>query len=222
MKIILLGAPGSGKGTQGDLVTKKYGFPRISTGDLLREAVALGTPLGKEAKAIMERGDLVADDLVVKMVEERITKPDCAEGYILDGFPRTINQARKLENIDENHQEVVIEIYLPDQVVIDRLSTRRICSSCGTIYNLLDHTPEAENICNVCSGKIIRRDDDKPEVIQERLKVYHEQTEPLVDYYETKTNNFQLNGEGTIEEIFARVCEVLDKAIGKVENRVEQ
>lgn len=222
MKIILLGAPGSGKGTQGDLVTKKYGFPRISTGDLLREAVALGTPLGKEAKAIMERGDLVADDLVVKMVEERITKPDCAEGYILDGFPRTINQARKLENIDENHQEVVIEIYLPDQVVIDRLSTRRICSSCGTIYNLLDHTPEAENICNVCSGKIIRRDDDKPEVIQERLKVYHEQTEPLVDYYETKTNYFQINGEGTIEEIFARVCEVLDKAIGKVENRVEQ
>jgi adenylate kinase len=222
MKIILLGAPGSGKGTQGDLVTKKYGFPRISTGDLLREAVALETPLGKEAKAIMERGDLVADDLVVKMVEERITKPDCTEGYILDGFPRTINQARKLENIDKNHQEVVIEIYLPDQVVIDRLSTRRICSSCGTIYNLLDHTPEAENICNVCSGKIIRRDDDKPEVIQERLKVYHEQTEPLVDYYETKTNYFQINGEGTIEEIFARVCEVLDRAIGKVENRVEQ
>lgn len=222
MKIILLGAPGSGKGTQGDLVTKKYGFPRISTGDLLREAVALETPLGKEAKAIMERGDLVADDLVVKMVEERITKPDCTEGYILDGFPRTINQARKLENIDKNHQEVVIEIYLPDQVVIDRLSTRRICSSCGTIYNLLDHTPEAENICNVCSGKIIRRDDDKPEVIQERLKIYHEQTEPLVDYYETKTNYFQINGEGTIEEIFARVCEVLDRAIGKVENRVEQ
>lgn len=218
MKIILLGAPGSGKGTQGDLVTKKYSFPRISTGDLLREAVALGTPLGKEAKAIMERGDLVADDLVVKMVEERITKPDCAEGYILDGFPRTINQARKLENIDKNHQEVVTEIYLPDQVVIDRLSARRICSSCGTIYNLLGHTPEAENICNVCSGKLIRRDDDKPEVIQARLKVYHEQTEPLVDYYKAKTNYFQINGEGTIEEIFTRVCEVLDKAIEKAEN----
>jgi adenylate kinase len=218
MKIILLGAPGSGKGTQGDLVTKKYSFPRISTGDLLREAVALGTPLGKEAKAIMERGDLVADDLVVKMVEERITKPDCAEGYILDGFPRTINQARKLENIDKNHQEVVIEIYLPDQVVIDRLSARRICSSCRTIYNLLGHTPDAENICNVCSGKLIRRDDDKPEVIQARLKVYHEQTEPLVDYYKAKTNYFQINGEGTIEEIFTRVCEVLDKAIERAEN----
>jgi len=218
MKIILLGTPGSGKGTQGDLVTKTYGFPRVSTGDLLREAVTLGTPLGQEAKAIMERGDLVADDLVVKMVEERITKPDCAVGYILDGFPRTINQARKLENIDQNHREVVIEIYLPDQVVVDRLSARRICSNCGTIYNLLSNIPVSENVCDVCSGKLIRRDDDMPEVIQDRLKVYHEQTEPLVDYYKAKTNYFQINGEGTIEDIFARVREVLEKAIDKTEN----
>jgi len=218
MKIILLGAPGSGKGTQGDLVTKTYGYPRISTGDLLREAVSLGTALGHEAKAIMERGDLVADDLVVKMVEERTTKPDCAVGYILDGFPRTINQARKLDSIDQNHREVVIEIYLPDQVVVDRLSARRICSNCGTIYNLLSNIPEAENVCDVCSGKLIRRDDDMPEVIQDRLKVYHEQTEPLVDYYKAKTNYYQINGEGTIEDIFARVREVLDKAIDKTEN----
>ncbi len=218
MKIILLGAPGSGKGTQGDLVTKTYGYPRISTGDLLREAVSLGTALGHEAKAIMERGDLVADDLVVKMVEERTTKPDCAVGYILDGFPRTINQARKLDSIDQNHREVVIEIYLPDQVVVDRLSARRICSNCGTIYNLLSNIPEAENVCDVCSGKLIRRDDDMPEVIQDRLKVYHEQTEPLVDYYKAKTNYYQINGEGIIEDIFARVREVLDKAIDKTEN----
>lgn len=218
MKIILLGAPGSGKGTQGDLVTKTYGYPRISTGDLLREAVTLGTPLGQEAKTIMERGDLVADDLVVKMVEERITKSDCAVGYILDGFPRTINQARKLESIDHNHRKVVIEIYLPDQVVVERLSARRICSNCGMIYNLLGNTPKTEHVCDVCSGKLIRRDDDMPEVIQDRLKVYHEQTEPLVDYYKAKTNYFQINGEGTIEDIFARVREVLDKAIDKTEN----
>jgi adenylate kinase len=217
MKIILLGAPGSGKGTQGELVTKTYGFPRISTGDLLREAVTLGTPLGQEAKTIMERGDLVADDLVLKIVEERLTKPDCAGGYILDGFPRTIYQAKKLENLDQNHREVVIEIYLPDQVVIDRLSARRICSNCGTIYNLLGHKPEAENVCNVCSGKLIRREDDKPEVIQDRLRVYHERTEPLIDYYKAKTNYFQINGEGTIDDIFARVREVLDMAIGKAE-----
>lgn len=218
MKIILLGAPGSGKGTQGDLVTKTYGYPRISTGDLLREAVTLGTPLGQEAKSIMDRGDLVADDLVVKMVQERITKSDCAVGYVLDGFPRTLNQARKLESIDQNHREVVIEIYLPDQVVVDRLSARRICSNCGTIYNLLGHTSEAENVCDVCSGKLIRRDDDMPEVIQDRLKVYHAQTEPLIDYYKTKTNYFQISGEGTIDNIFIRVREVLDKAIDKTEN----
>jgi adenylate kinase len=218
MKIILLGAPGSGKGTQGDLLTTAYGFPRISTGDLLREAVALGTPLGREAKVIMERGDLVADDLVVKMVEERILKPDCAEGYILDGFPRTINQARELEKIDQNHREVVIELYLPDQVVIDRLNARRICSSCGTIYNLLGQTPERLDVCDVCSGKLIQRDDDKPQVIQDRLKVYHEQTEPLVDYYKAKTSYFQIDGEGAIEEIFARVCEVIDEAISNTEN----
>lgn len=217
MKIILLGAPGSGKGTQGDLMTKTYGFPRISSGDLLREAVEKGTPLGKEARAIMERGDLVADDLVIKMVEERIAKPDCAEGYILDGFPRTIYQARKLEHIDQNHREMVIEIYLPDQIAVDRLSARRICSSCCTIYNLLGHKPAAENVCDICSGKLIRRDDDKPEVIQDRLRVYHEQTVPLVDYYKTKTNYFQINGEGPIEDIFARVRKVLDKAIDRAE-----
>jgi adenylate kinase len=218
MKIILLGAPGSGKGTQGELVTKTYGFPRISTGDLLREAVTLMTPLGQAAKAIMERGDLVADDLVVKMVEERITKPDCAEGYILDGFPRTLYQARKLENINQNRREVVIEIYLPDQVVVDRLSARRICSNCGTIYNLLGNKPKSENVCDVCSGQLIQRDDDKPEVIQDRLRVYHKQTEPLVEYYKAKTNYFQVNGEGTIEDIFVRVREVLDKTIDKAEN----
>jgi adenylate kinase len=215
MKIILLGAPGSGKGTQGELVTKAYGFPRISTGDLLREAVTLGIPLGQEAKTIMERGELVDDDLVVKMVEERITKPDCVGGYILDGFPRTVYQARKLENIDQNRREVVIDICLPDQTVVNRLSARRICSSCGTIYNLLGQKPESANVCDICLGKLIRRDDDQPEVIQDRLKVYHEQTEPLVDYYKAKTNYFQVNGEGTIEDIFASVREVLDKAIDK-------
>jgi len=218
MKIILLGAPGSGKGTQGELMTKTYGFPRISTGDLLREAVTLGTPLGQEAKAIMERGDLVEDDLVIKMVEERITKSDCDGGYILDGFPRTLYQARKMENIDQNRRELVIDIYLPDQAVVNRLSARRICPSCGTIYNLLGHKPESPDVCDVCSGKLIRRDDDRPEVIQDRLRVYHELTEPLVDFYKARTNYFQVNGEGTIEEIFVRVREVLDQAIGKAES----
>lgn len=221
MKIILLGAPGSGKGTQGDLLTEAYGFPKISTGDLLRDAVARGTPLGMEAKAIMERGDLVADDLVVKMVKERIGGPDCKAGYILDGFPRTMNQARMLESLGDDHREVVIEIYLPDQVVIDRLNSRRICSSCGSIYNLQGDTPRSGDICDVCSGKLIPRDDDTPEVIRDRLKVYHEQTEPLVDYYKARSNFFRVDGEGAIEEIFTRIREVLDRLIDK-DNSTEQ
>jgi adenylate kinase len=218
MKIILLGAPGSGKGTQGELLTKTYGFPRISTGDLLRDAASQGTPLGQEAKAIMERGDLVRDDLVVKMVEERIVEPDCADGYILDGFPRTINQARMMEEIDSSHREIVIEIYLPDEAVIERLSARRICSSCGMIYNLLGQKPKSENVCDVCSGDLIRRDDDKPEVMQDRLRVYHEQTKPLVDHYKTKSNYFEIDGEGRIDDVFDRVREVLDHVMDKPEN----
>lgn len=213
MKIILLGAPGSGKGTQGDLVTETYGFPKISTGDLLREAVAQGTPLGHQVKDVMERGELVGDNLVIKMVEERIQKPDCDEGYILDGFPRTIIQAQKLENINHNHKKVIIEIFLPDQVVIDRLSRRRICSNCGTIYNLFDRAPGSSDICDVCSGKLIQRDDDRSEVIQDRLRIYHEQTEPLIAYYKRNSHYFRINGEGPIEEIFARVRKILDKTI---------
>ena len=222
MKIILLGAPGSGKGTQGELLTKTYGFPRISTGDLLRDAVSRGTPLGQQAKAIMERGDLVADDLVVKMVQERIAKPDCVDGYILDGFPRTINQAQMMEDIDRNHREIVIEICIPDDVVVDRLSSRRICSSCGRIYNLLEQKPESENVCDVCSGNIIQRNDDRPEVIQDRLKVYHEQTKPLVGHYKAKSNYFEIDGKGSIEDVFAKVRGVLDKFIGKPRIRAEQ
>ncbi len=218
MKIILLGAPGSGKGTQGELMTKTYGFPRISTGDLLRDAVSRGTPQGQKIKEIIERGDLVADDLAVKMVEERIAKPDCADGYILDGFPRTIHQAQMMEHINQNRPEVVIEIFLSDEVVIDRLSARRICSNCGSIYNLSGQVPEVANVCDICSGELVQRDDDKPEVIRDRLKVFHEQTEPIIDHYKLKSNYFQINGEGTIEDIFNRVRTVIDDFISKPES----
>jgi adenylate kinase len=218
MKIILLGAPGSGKGTQGELMAKSYGFPKISTGDLLREAVSLGTPLGQKAKVIMDRGDLVEDDLVIKMVEDRIAKPDCVGGYILDGFPRTLYQARKLENINQNRREVVIDIYLSDQAVVDRLSARRICSSCGATYNLLGKEPESQDVCDICSGQLVQRDDDKPKVIQDRLTNYHELTEPLVDYYKAKTNYYQIDGAGTVEDIFSRIREVLDPSMDKAEN----
>jgi adenylate kinase len=170
----------------------------------------------------MERGDLVEDDLVVEMVEERITEPDCADGYILDGFPRTLNQARMMEKIDRDHQEIVIEICLPDEAVIERLSARRICSRCGRIYNLLGQKPEAENICDVCSGDLIQRDDDRAKVIQDRLRVYHEQTTPLVDHYKAKSNYFPIDGEGRIEDVFARVRGALDKIIDKPRIRADQ
>ena len=218
MRIILLGAPGSGKGTQGERMSKAYGFPQISTGDLLRDAVSRKTPLGQQVSAIMERGDLVADDLVVKMVEERIAEPDCTDGYILDGFPRTINQARMMEDSGHERREITIEIYLPDEAVIERLSARRICSRCGRIYNLLGQKPQSENVCDVCSGDLIQRDDDKPEVIRDRLRIYHEQTKPLVDHYKTKSNYFAINGDGPVEDIFARVRRIIDDFMDKAEN----
>ena len=218
MKIILLGAPGSGKGTQGELMTKAYGFPRISTGDLLRDAVSRGTLLGQQAQSIMERGDLVADDLVVRIVAERTAQPDCVDGYILDGFPRTINQAQMMESMNQDHDEVVIDICLPDEAVISRLNARRICTNCGTIYNLLDQIPKDTEVCDICSGKLIRRDDDKPGVIQDRLKVYHEKTEPLIDHYKAKSSYHAVDGEGSINEVFTRVRRVLDRLMSRTEN----
>ncbi|MCK4431460.1 MAG: nucleoside monophosphate kinase, partial [Candidatus Aminicenantes bacterium] len=186
MRIIFLGPPGSGKGTQGELIEKKYGFPKISSGDLLRQAVQERTPSGKKAEASMKRGELVNDDKVVEVIKERISKADCKKGYILDGFPRNIHQAKKLEEINQEHTEVAIEIYLSDRVVFDRLGARLICSRCGAIYNLFVRTPNKEEICDVCREKLTLREDDKPEVIEERLRVYHEQREGLVDYYQNR------------------------------------
>ncbi len=218
MRIVLLGAPGSGKGTQGDMITKKYGFPRISTGDLLREEVAAGTPLGDIAKRAMERGELVKDELVLEMVEKRIQQDDCQDGYVLDGFPRNIPQAQKLEALDRT-SEVIIEIFLEDDIVVKRLSSRRICSICGTIYNLLVKVPKQTGVCDACSGMLIQRDDDKPEVIEERMKVYHGQTEPLVEYYRTKGVFHRVNGDDTIQSVFEGICRVLDSALPGAECR---
>lgn len=215
MRIIFLGPPGSGKGTQGELIEKKYGFPKISSGDLLRQAVQERTPSGKKAEASMKRGELVNDDIVVEVIKERISKADCKKGYILDGFPRNIHQAKKLEEINQEHTEVVIEIYLSNQIVFDRLGARLICSSCGAIYNLFVRTPNKEEICDVCREKLTLREDDKPEVIEERLRVYHEQREGLVDYYQNRKVYFRIDGEKKIEAIFSDICSILDKKIDR-------
>ena len=215
MRIILLGPPGSGKGTQGDLIEEKYGFPKISTGDLLRNAVRLGTDLGKKAQAGMNRGELVSDEIVFELLKERIFQKDCQRGYLLDGFPRNIHQAQHLEENGDNASEIVLDIRLSDQTLITRISARRICPHCGAIYNLLVKAPNKADECDQCSEKITQREDDTTEVIKKRLLVYHEQTEPLVEHYQSKSVYRDINGEGKIEDVFAAVCSILDKEIDK-------
>lgn len=211
MRIILLGPPGSGKGTQGDLIAQNYGFPKISTGDLLREAVRQKTSLGKKAEAAMNRGDLVSDEVVVQMVKERIAKEDCQKGYVLDGFPRNLKQSQLLESLENKPFEIVLDIRLREERLIERLSSRRICSRCGQIYNLFGRTADRPDICDACGGELVQRRDDDLEVIRERLRVYREETEPLVAYYQKKKNYHKIDGDKSIESVFKEIQAVLSK-----------
>jgi len=215
MRIILLGAPGSGKGTQGDLIAGKYGFPKISSGDLLRQAVRDNTPLGREAEAMMKRGELVSDDVVIGMIKERIKKEDCQQGYILDGFPRTISQAVALERMSPDEAEIVFDIHLDDQIVFDRISARRICSDCNHIFNLQLKFADQREICKDCGGTLVQRADDKPEVIKDRLEVYHEQKETLVVFYKGKNVYLCVEGDADIMDIFENICFLLDRKVAQ-------
>lgn len=213
MRIILLGPPGSGKGTQGDLIEGKYGFPRISSGDLLRDSVRRHTTLGRKAEAFMNRGELVEDDIVVEMIRERIGEDDCRTGFILDGFPRTIPQAERLPEIDPGRAEIVLDIRVDDRLLVERLSARRICSGCGAIHNLRAATASASGVCPVCGDALIQREDDKPEVIQRRLHVYHAQTEPLVEYYRGRHVYHEIDGAGPVDAVFVRILTVLERTL---------
>ncbi len=186
MRIILLGPPGSGKGTQAAKLRERYAIAHISTGDILRENVKANTELGLKAKGFMDSGALVPDDLIVSMMRERLIRPDCAEGFLLDGFPRTVPQAQALDAMLEKMNirlDAIVLLDVPDDVVVSRLTNRRVCRSCGAIYNAVSQPPKQEGICDKCGGKVIQRDDDKESVIRERLAVYRKQTEPVVDYY---------------------------------------
>ncbi len=209
MKIILLGAPGAGKGTQAEVITDRLGIPQISTGNIIREALKSGTELGVKAKSYMEGGALVPDEIVIGMLQERIAKDDCANGFILDGFPRTIAQAEALDSMGVII-DMVLDIDVADEVITGRLSGRRVCGNCGNSYHIEFKKPAVDGVCDKCQGTLVQRKDDEPATVLERLRVYHEQTEPLKDYYRGTGKLREIPGVGSVEEITARVMAVLE------------
>lgn len=214
MNLILLGAPGAGKGTQAKKIVEKYGIPHIATGDILREAVAKGTELGKKAKEYMDRGELVPDEIVIGIVKERLQQPDCEKGFLLDGFPRTLKQAEALDDmLNELGKKIdsVIYIDVPEEEVVKRIVNRRTCRNCGAVYHLIYAPPKEPNKCDKCGGELYQRDDDKEETVRQRFKVYMENTAPLIEYYEKKGILHKVDGTKNIDEVFQQIDEVLQK-----------
>ena len=212
MKIIMLGAPGAGKGTQAKKIAQKYEIPHISTGDIFRANIKNGTELGKKAKTYMDQGLLVPDGLTVDLVIDRVNQEDCKNGYILDGFPRTIPQAESLDAaLAKMGQKVdyAINVEVPDENIINRMSGRRACVGCGATYHIKYNPPKTEGICDACGEKLILRDDDKPETVQKRLGVYHDQTQPLIDYYGKAGVLKEVDGTVDMEEVFLAIVNIL-------------
>ncbi len=212
MYLILLGPPGAGKGTQAQLITQEFGIPQISTGDILRAEVRKGTELGKKVKSIMEAGKLVSDDLIIKIFEKRIQEPDCRNGFILDGFPRTIGQAEALNELLKKlgpDKLKVLEFEIPDEEIIKRITNRRVCSKCGKVFNLLLNPPPPDGKCDECGGEIIQRSDDTEDVVRKRLNEYHEKTEPLIEYYRKMGKLHVIHANRTVQEVFVEVKDVL-------------
>ena len=185
MKLIMLGAPGAGKGTQAEILSAKLGIPTISTGNILRAAIKDGTPIGLQAKSYMDAGKLVPDEVIIGIVAERLAQPDCASGFILDGVPRTIAQAEAMEQAGISF-DAVVAIEIPDEKIVARMGGRRVCESCGASYHIVNIPPKTEGVCDVCGGKLVQRKDDNPETVRDRLAVYHKETEPLKGFYEAR------------------------------------
>lgn len=212
MRIIMLGAPGAGKGTQAKKIAEKYNIPHISTGDIFRANIKNGTELGVKAKSYMDQGLLVPDELVVDLVADRIQQDDAKAGYVLDGFPRTIPQAESLDAaLAKMGQKIdyAIDVEVPDENIINRMSGRRACVKCGATYHLQYAKPKADGVCDVCGEQLILRDDDKPETVQKRLTVYHQQTQPLIDYYENQNALKEVDGTKDMEDVFADIVSIL-------------
>jgi adenylate kinase len=212
MNVILLGPPGAGKGTQAKRLIDKYGIPQISTGDMLRAALKAGTPLGLEAKKYMDQGQLVPDTVVIGLVKERIQQSDCAKGYMLDGFPRNVSQAQALDQmLGQLAQKIdhVVCIEVPNQELMGRLTGRRTCRSCGAGFHVMFDPPKKDGVCDKCNGELYQRDDDNETTVGSRLKVYADQTAPLIDYYQKQSKLRSIDGVGDMELIFGRITSVL-------------
>ena len=212
MKIVMLGAPGAGKGTQAKMIAAKYQIPHISTGDIFRANIKNGTELGKKAKSYMDEGLLVPDELTVDLVIDRLAQDDCKNGYILDGFPRTIPQAEALDaalaKLGEK-MDYAIDVDVPDENIVSRMSGRRACTGCGATYHIVYNPSKKGDCCEVCGEKLILRDDDKPETVQKRLNVYHEQTQPLIDYYTKQSILRTVDGTQDMNDVFAEIVKIL-------------
>ena len=206
MKIILIGPPGSGKGTQSKKVSEKMNIPHISTGDLLRDEVKNNTELGVKVNSIIKSGELVSDDIIFKVLEKRLSEPDCRNGFILDGFPRNLKQANMLEKF---RIDIVIYLDVPDNEVINRISSRYQCKNCGAIYGY-DKKPRVAGVCDVCNGELYQRNDDKPETVKKRLEIFHKDTEPVLDFYEQKGILFKVNGVDSKSEIEKKIMALIN------------
>lgn len=212
MKIVMLGAPGAGKGTQAKRIAEAYGIPHISTGDIFRANIKAGTELGKLAKSYIDQGGLVPDEVTIGMLMDRIHEADCEKGYVLDGFPRTIPQAESLTKAlaaEGNRIDAAVDIDVPDENIIARMSGRRVCPNCGASYHIVYHAPKQEGICDDCGKPVAQRDDDKPETVKKRLDVYHEQTQPLIDYYKAEGVLKSVDGTQDMDKVFADIKAVL-------------
>lgn len=214
MKIIMLGAPGAGKGTQAKMIADKYSIPHVSTGDIFRANIKNGTALGMEAKQYMDQGQLVPDELTVKILLDRVAQEDCKNGYVLDGFPRTIPQAEVLDQaLTELGDSIdyAINVDVPDENIIKRMSGRRACVACGATYHIVHIPTKVEGICDRCGAELILRDDDKPETVKKRLDVYHTQTQPLIDYYTAKGVLKEVDGTRDMQDVFADIVKILEQ-----------
>ena len=209
MKLILLGAPGAGKGTQAEIICEEKSIPTISTGNILREALKNGTEMGLKAKSYMESGQLVPDEILIGIIKDRIVQDDCKNGFVLDGFPRTIPQAEALDAMGAGI-DVVLDIEVADEDIVTRMSGRRVCEKCGSSYHVLYKQPKAEGVCDACSGTLIQRKDDHPDTVKERLAVYHDQTEPLKEYYSKQGKLRVVHGQDKVEDTTRMVLEALE------------